>query len=700
MDNNALSTDSSHAVTLSRRVRATLLLALALLWLAWGDVRPAAAQTPEPDRHVVVRIDVVSQAQVNDLAATLDVWQVDLAGGTVTAWVSPVQLADLRAAGFTAAVDAELNRRVADAAVRAAGATQASGIPGFACYRTVEETYADLAALAAAHPDLATWTDIGDSWAKEQGEDGYDIYALRLTNTAIPGPKPKFVLMAAIHAREYTTAELATRFAERLVAGYGVDPDITWLLDYHELHVIPQINPDGRKRAEAGSLWRKNVNSVATASCPASSYGIDLNRNSSFQWNQCDGFGCSSGFPCDLTYRGPAAASEPETGVIQDYLAAQFPDRRGPALGDVAPADTEGLFISLHSYSELVLFPWGWTGQASPNFAALQTLGRKFGYFTGYEVCQAGSSGCLYQTDGTTDDWSYGTLGVASYTFELGTWFFESCTFFENSILEQSTDALMYAFKAARRPYLTPAGPEVVHLTVGDDTVAAGTPVQLTAVADDTRSASNSALQDDEPAQTIAAARYSIDAPAWITGTVAYAMDAPAVISTTATLTATVDTSGWSAGRHTVFVEAQDSDGNWGVPTAVFVDVPAAHAVALGGVTTQSGIPGDTIAYTLALTNTGALTDSYTILHTLPPSLTWDVTVSPEEVRDVPPGAVAVFAVAVTIPSDATPGQTAAIDLRVVSMDDVAVTADLTLTTRVRGFSQYLPFMARSAPPD
>ncbi|MEZ4557037.1 MAG: M14 family zinc carboxypeptidase [Caldilineaceae bacterium] len=362
-------------------------------------------------------------------------------------------------------MDAELNRRVADGAVRVAG-DQTSGIPWL---RLLPHRRGDLRrfALAAAHPDLATWTDIGDSWAKEQGEGGYDIFALRLTNRAIPGPKPKFVLMAAIHAREYTTAELATRFAERLIAGYWTDPDITWLLDYHELHVIPQINPDGRKRAEAGVLWRKNVNSEATAFCPASSYGIDLNRNSSFQWNQCDGFGCSSGYACDLTYRGPSAASEPETNVIQDYLAAQFlhPPAR-PLTRSLA--DTDGLFISLHSYSELVLFPWGWTGQASPNFTALQTLGRKFGYFTGYEVCQAGSSGCLYQTDGTTDDWSYGTLGVASYTFELGTWFFESCTFFENSILEQSMDALMYAFKAVRRPYLTPAGPEVVHLSVDD----------------------------------------------------------------------------------------------------------------------------------------------------------------------------------------------------------------------------------------
>ncbi|MCB0158978.1 MAG: hypothetical protein KDD83_12660, partial [Caldilineaceae bacterium] len=92
MDNNPLSTNRARGVLRQRRAHVALLLALALMWLAWGDIRSAAAQTADTDNHVVVRIDVASQAQVNELAATLDVWQVDLAGGAVTAWVSPAQL--------------------------------------------------------------------------------------------------------------------------------------------------------------------------------------------------------------------------------------------------------------------------------------------------------------------------------------------------------------------------------------------------------------------------------------------------------------------------------------------------------------------------------------------------------------------------------------------------------------------------------
>ena len=83
---------------------------------------------------------------------------------------------------------------------------------------------------------------------------------LVLTNQNVSGTKPKLFVTSAIHAREYTTAELTTRFAESLVNEYGVAADATWLLDHHEVHLMLQANPDGRKHAEAGQLWRKNVN--------------------------------------------------------------------------------------------------------------------------------------------------------------------------------------------------------------------------------------------------------------------------------------------------------------------------------------------------------------------------------------------------------------------------------------------------------
>ena len=125
--------------------------------------------------------------------------------------------------------------------------------------------------------------------------------------------------------REYTTAELATRFAEYLVENYDRDPEITWLLDYYEVHITPHANPDGRKIAETGIYWRKNTDN--DDGCLLSEWwGTDLNRNSSFKW----GFPGSSSYSCDETFRGPASVSEPETQAIQIYASSIFPDQRGP----------------------------------------------------------------------------------------------------------------------------------------------------------------------------------------------------------------------------------------------------------------------------------------------------------------------------------------------------------------------------------
>ncbi len=586
--------------------------------------------------QVVARVYFEDSDQLNQLAAELDIWEVDHGDGSVVARLTPEEQRGLIDAGLQVSVlperTAEMNSALMRAALlRSADATwdteeAEGGIPYYPCYRTVEETYTDLSALAAANPNLATWSDIGDSWDKGTpgGATGYDLNALVLTNKSIIGPKPRLAVIAAIHAREYTTAELATRFAEHLVAQYGVDPDITWLLDYTEFHLIPVANPDGRKWAEQGYSWRKNTHDSMTCGFPGETglniyEGVDLNRNSSFKWNGCTVSGCSSADACSITYRGATSASEPETQVIEGYVRSLFPDSRGPDDTDAAPSNTDGIFISLHSYGELILYPWGWTSTPSPNRDALQTLGRKFGYYTGYEVCQVGDASCLYLADGTTDDWSYGELGIASYTFELGTRFFETCTDFEANVLDSGIDALTYAMKASVRPYERPSGPEIRSLTAGVAvgaaleelmaaegsaaqllaksaesvpgsvpdrlTIDAGTLLLLVGVADDARFASNG--HGEESAQAIAAAHYTVDAPSWITGTVSHPMSVIEVErpeaeegadSTWAVVAGMVDTTGWAPGRHLLMVEAEDTKGQVGVPsaTAVYVADPNA----------------------------------------------------------------------------------------------------------------------------
>ncbi|MEZ4662576.1 MAG: M14 family zinc carboxypeptidase [Caldilineaceae bacterium] len=541
--------------------------------------------------------------------------------------------------------------------------------------------------LTAGHPNLAQWVDIGDSWDKQTpgGPAGYDLRAG--ADQPADAPKGRFFLMAAIHARELTTAETAARFAEYLVRNYGRDPDVTWMLDHNEVHILPFANPDGRKWAEQQYYWRKNTNTADSCIDPGTlqpsfpNYGVDLNRNSSFQWNACEGFNCSSGDACGITFRGSGPASEPETQAIQNYVAALFPDQRGAALSDAAPDDATGLLISLHSFSQLVLYPWGWSDAPAPNRTQLATLGRKFGYFTGYDVCQSGEFGCIYQTDGSTDDWSYGELGIASYTFELGTEFFQSCSYFEDEILTDTLSALFYALKAARQPYLTPSGPDTLAVQFSAQIVEAGQSVTLTAQANDTRFDSNG--WGLEPMQTIRAAVYSVGAPAWITDTNRYTFTRNLPITNTFAMTATdghfdrpieamqavVDTSGWPAGRHLIFVQSQDASGAWGAPSAAFIDVVEqfvySATLTTGGPTvTRPGIP---VAPEVLLRNSGTGPDSY-VLHLGADNLTaaWQIE-APAHNPELAPGASISVAVTITPPFSATVGVTSTIWITVTS---------------------------------
>jgi hypothetical protein len=425
------------------------------------------------------------------------------------------------------------------------------------------------------------------------------MMVLRLTNSAVAGTppagttgKPRLFVTAAIHAREYTTAELMTRFAEYLVTNHGIDADATWLLDEHEIHLLLVTNPDGRKHAETGILWRKNTNENY-CSPTSNDRGADLNRNFEFQWNCCGG---SSGDPCYETYRGPSMASEPEVQTVQNYARSIFPDQRDPNLGAAAPDDATGIYIDMHSHSELVLWPWGFTNTVNGNGTALQTMGRKLAFFNAYYPDQAIG---LYPVDGSTIDFAYGDLGVAAYLFELGTWFFQDCAYFESSILPDNLESLIYAAKVVRTPYLTPAGPEITGINTSITIVAPGDEVALDATADDTRfNNSNGA----EPIQNVTAAEFYIDTPPWQTGATATVMSAFDGVfdSSVEDVEGTIHTTGLADGRHTIFVRSRDADANWGPVSAAFVWVlDPANAAHINGMVTSatSGAPlGATIS--------------------------------------------------------------------------------------------------------
>ncbi|WP_338845703.1 M14 family zinc carboxypeptidase [Massilia sp. W12] len=495
--------------------------------------------------------------------------------GYMVVLVNPQEAQELRAAGFQLKPDPQwLARQVQHAKQQAkqharqqdkqaAAAPEFSGIQYYNCYPTVEEVFAKGDALIAAKPHLAAWQIIGSSWERTQNaQAGYDLKVLKLSNRHIPGPKPILLVQAGIHAREYSTTPLALEFASRLLQGHEVDADLTWILDHHEIHILLVANPDGRKQAERGLLWRKNTN---TAYCGANSpwRGVDLNRNFSFAWNDSNGAG-SSADPCRETYRGPQAASEPEVQAIQQYIRSLWPDRRGPQRSDAAAADVSGLHLDLHSHGRLLLYPWGTKGAPAGNQAQFATLARKLAYWNKYTPQRALG---LYETDGTSDGPSYGELGVAALTFELGTAFFESCNDYQRSILPDNLPALIYAAKASRAPYLLAQGPDAHSLYAQR---SAGRYVNISAALDGTRYQHSNGR---EAIRNVAAAELYIGLPPWSAGAQAIPMQASdgAFNSPQEQAAALLDVSAMRAGKHLLYVRGRDSQGNWGPLSATWL---------------------------------------------------------------------------------------------------------------------------------
>lgn len=528
---------------------------------------------PVQDEVQVVRAWFDDAAALATITPLLGHAQIDRDKGLLRTEADAFLRSRLIAAGFRVEVDAEATASIQRFQRAMSGD---KSIPGFSCYRTVEESHARATQLASVYPGLVSVVDIGQSWVATQGAGGYPMRVLRISNDALPGPKPLLFLIGSIHAREYTPAELVLRFAEELVTGYGSDADATWIVDHHEVQVLIQGNPDGRKRAETGLSWRKNANNAHCAN--GNRRGVDLNRNFPFVWGQYNG---SSADPCNDTFRGPSATSEPETQSIVAHVRAIFADRRGPALTDAAPLDTSGIFMDIHSYSQLVLWPWGFIEDPAPNRTELAALGRRLAGFNNYTAEAAIG---LYPTDGTTDDFAYGELGLPSYTIELGTAFFESCATFENTVLPANRDALRYAARSIRAPYVLPSGPDATQARVEPDLILAGDPVNFTVRLDDERqqTASTSASGPVPAVQPITSVRAYLGTPPWQSGAAPLLMN-PVDGSFNATVenaTLTLPTRSLAPGRHLVYAQGRDSSGADGPVGAAFIEVLAPGAAA------------------------------------------------------------------------------------------------------------------------
>ncbi len=550
---------------LKRFTRVLPLLMAIFILFSLVQSEPVQAEEPVFDNQVLI-IHFQNRDQLADLANRYDVVEVDHNTKTIKVFSNQITRDALQAEGVSWLVDQAYTSLINQAIKPLAG--QTTGIPGYPCYRTIQEVYTSADQLAVTYPDLVEIRDIGDSWEKTQNaSQGWDIRVMVLGNQTVTGiPKNDAFFMSGIHAREWAPVELNLRFAEYLLSNYETNADVKWLLDYNNIHLVLVTNPDGRTQDEANLqwLWRKNTNNNYCAGGTGSDgRGADLNRNWPFAWQ-------AGGQQCSETYPGASQGSEPETQALLNYVRTLYPDMRGPNPTDpVNELTATGMFIDLHSYSRLVLWPWGYTYDNAPNNASLRVMSYKFAYYNGHTPQKSTE---LYPSAGTTDDWAYGELGLPGFCFEVGDSFHQSCSVFENDINPRNIQALIRAVKIARKPYKMTYAPEITQLTVEDETIDPGQNLVINYTVDDTR---YSTYQGGVPSQNIDSIRWSIDTPSWIAGS------NPKVVTLrkqvpvwTGELAISLSNLNLEPGQHVLYLEGWDGQGTgWGAPTAVFFTV-------------------------------------------------------------------------------------------------------------------------------
>jgi len=265
-------------------------------------------------------------------------------------------------------------------------------------YRRYAEIVAELKRLAAAHPNLSKFIpSIGKSI------EGRDIPAIYLGASGFNNASAQRIFFQGEqHAREWIGPATVMYLTAKFLEQYGKDAAITTLLNNLEFVIVPLSNPDFYEDAHTNErLWRKNRRKNT-----GGSFGVDLNRN----WNDHWGGSGSSGIPTSDTYRGTAAFSEPESLVISDFITKH--NQKGNILAG----------IDFHSYSQLVLRPYGWTSAKCPDETALKIIGDGISYEiarkSGYKYTSQRSID-LYITTGTASDWYYQEGIWGAYTIEL-----------------------------------------------------------------------------------------------------------------------------------------------------------------------------------------------------------------------------------------------------------------------------------------
>jgi len=263
-------------------------------------------------------------------------------------------------------------------------------------YYTFQQIVADLDSMYLLYPNICTQKAIiGYGW------ENNPIYMVKISdNPTINEDEPEGIYDALHHAREpgsYTALLYAMWY---LLENYGLDEEVTYLVDNRELFFVPVVNPDGLLYNQSiapsgGGSWRKNRRNNG------GSYGVDLNRNYPYQWGY-DNSG-SSPTPSSSTYRGPSAGSEPETQAMMTFIG-QHDFKTGMTIHTYG-----GHYLSAYGYDDVL--PEHYDVHMDYMSYAAAENGYNYGHC--YSI--------MYASNGRTQDWQLHEHDIINIEPEAGT---------------------------------------------------------------------------------------------------------------------------------------------------------------------------------------------------------------------------------------------------------------------------------------
>jgi len=356
--------------------------------------------------YQVLRISVETESQASQLAeleqsGQFDFWSHIILGKHVDVMASPANLLNLQQWLLVRNMDWHVMVADVETLIQLekipAGNSSTKVNSGHAMdwtsYHPIEEIYGWFDYLETTY-DFCETEIIGQTY------EGQNMIIMKVCKGGC-GNKPAMWIDSGIHAREWIAPAVGTWMLNELVENDGAHPDLTEKLDWY---FLPSHNPDGYHKSQTDDrMWRKTTTFYEGDSCQ----GTDANRNFDFHWGDTNG---ASGSSCSQTYFGPEAFSEVEARNVRDFVMAHKAEIK--------------FYQTLHSYSQLVLMPWGYTSEPAPGYDAMLDLGNRGNdalYAVHGKTYEVGCIPCvLYVASGTSLDWALGVAEVPYvYSIEL-----------------------------------------------------------------------------------------------------------------------------------------------------------------------------------------------------------------------------------------------------------------------------------------